>query len=712
MNKLCMLLSGAAVLPASLFANEPVDSVNASSDLESQLDEVVVSARRSALKDYPDRLIYMVKNDPYARGLNAVELLDRIPRVSVINDLVSVAGKNSVRYIVDGHLLEMPADAIALKLKNLQAEGIEKIELLATPPARYAAADNVAYISIVTRNESLGTKGSLWGRGSIRERFSYGAGGNISHTTRKVELSADLGWNDDRGINDICRKYVFEDHLRTSVASARFKWRNLVANGMFRYKFDSRWSAGIIANFSAMPIENDKTYITADRERCWKSGIISPARPDNSFRFTAFADWAIDTRGKMLSLTYNFFDRDSRSYAEINTLSDTDCLSRLNKDAANIYRIHSVRLDATLPFDMFRLEAGAAYSGIDNNTDLRVSDYDDGFWIEDPTQSNRFGYDEKTVAAYVSVERSFNSSLFGKVSLRYEHTNVRGVQYADNSRHDRSYGYFFPSVAFSWNTGCAGRFSLDYSMGIARPSFGDLNPFRYYNTVTDYFTGNPDLEPGITHNVGLNYSFMGIYAVLYGSWKHNGVGYINRFGADGMQWTMPENCLNTVKAGLYASYNRSLFDWWNLNAGGEIFYSETTSKSDELRDSEERSWSGKLELNTSWMLNRKKTLILNLKVSHFFPYQDGMFRFENRTLIGCDIRYMLLDNRLVLSASVSDPFGWSVSKSTARYRDYTLRTRTDIHSHAVSFRISWSFGRKNVSNVYRDTKERESQRSY
>ncbi len=68
MNKLCMLLSGVAVLPASLFANEPVDSVNASSDLESQLDEVVVSARRSALKDYPDRLIYMVKNDPYARG--------------------------------------------------------------------------------------------------------------------------------------------------------------------------------------------------------------------------------------------------------------------------------------------------------------------------------------------------------------------------------------------------------------------------------------------------------------------------------------------------------------------------------------------------------------------------------------------------------------------------------------------------------------------
>ena len=164
MKKSFILLLGAVALPTSIFSQENNDSISSSADMERDLNEVVVTAKRSAVKQQPDRIVYTIKNDPYAIGLNGVELLDRIPRVSVINDQVSVAGKNSVKYIVDGHLLEMTDDAIALKLKNLQANGIEKIELLTTPPVRYAAGNNVAFISITTRNESLGTRGNVWGR--------------------------------------------------------------------------------------------------------------------------------------------------------------------------------------------------------------------------------------------------------------------------------------------------------------------------------------------------------------------------------------------------------------------------------------------------------------------------------------------------------------------------------------------------------------------
>lgn len=111
-------------------------------------------------------------------------------------------------------------------------------------------------------------------------------------------------------------------------------------------------------------------------------------------------------------------------------------------------------------------------------------------------------------------------------------------------------------------------------MGITRPNFGDLNPFRYYTTVSDWFSGNPDLAPSISHNAEINYSFKGIYAVLYNSYNHNAIGNITRFNADGSQYTLPENCLNTNKTGLYASYNRSLFSWWNFKVGGEVFYSD------------------------------------------------------------------------------------------------------------------------------------------
>ena len=82
------------------------------------------------------------------------------------------------------------------------------------------------------------------------------------------------------------------------------------------------------------------------------------------------------------------------------------------------------------------------------------------------------------------------------------------------------------------------------------------------------------------------------------------------------------------------------------------------------------------------------------------------------SLIGFELRYLLLDNRLTLTASVTDPFGWNITKSTALYSDYSVYTRNNIHSHAVSLRVSYSFGGNKVNNVYRDTKERESGRSY
>ncbi len=205
----CVVVVVSMFLAMDAAGQEVNDSILARWERELELNEVVVVARQPVMKQQPDKIVYLTKNDPYAVGLNGVQVLDRIPRVSVVNDMVSVAGKSSMRYIIDGHLLEMPDDAIALRLKNLQSSGIEKIELLTTPPAKYAAAANVAYISITTRNESLGTRGNLWSNGSIREDFSYLLGGSVSHTTRKVEISADASWQDMKGKNDLDRTYTF-----------------------------------------------------------------------------------------------------------------------------------------------------------------------------------------------------------------------------------------------------------------------------------------------------------------------------------------------------------------------------------------------------------------------------------------------------------------------------------------------------------------------
>lgn len=708
----CMLTVVSMLTPAAVNAQEINDSILAHWERQLELNEVVVVASRPVLKQQPDRIVYLTKNDPYALGLNGIQLLDRIPRIAVANDLVSVAGKSSVRYIVDGHLLEMPDEAIALRLKNLQSSGIEKIELLTTPPAKYAAAGNVAYISITTRNETLGTRGNIWGNGSFREDFSYLIGGNISHTTRKVELSADASWQDMKAINDLDRTYTFADHVKASWRTNHISNRIFGANALFKYKFADFLSAGVIANFSATRLKSAILDTTVDGGAETVSYNDSPSRPNNAITLTAFADWRLDASGKMLSLTYNYFNRDTKSYSEVTSeiigLPDL----KLSDSGHNRYRIHSAKLDALLPLPFMKMEAGASYTAVGNNTLINTADFHDGSWHHDAQRSNAFEYTEHTAAVYMSAERNFSNAFFGKLGLRYEYTDVKGFQEVGLERHDNSYGYLFPTLSLSWNKPSTGRISASYSMGISRPNFNDLNPFRYYTTTTDYVTGNPDLKPCISHNAEINYSFKGVYAVLYNSYNHDAIGYITRFNTDGSQYSLPENFINSNKTGLYASYNRSLWAWWNIKLGGEVFYTHAESHVPDFEYSSDHGWSGKLELNTSWMLNRQKTLIFNIRFSHYFPHRDKMVKYEDFSLIGADIRYSLLNNRLNLSLSVQDPFGWNITRSTALYNGFSVDTRNDIHAHAVAIRASWSFGGNKVTNAYRDTKERESSRSY
>ena len=90
-----------------------------------------------------------------------------------------------------------------------------------------------------------------------------------------------------------------------------------------------------------------------------------------------------------------------------------------------------------------------------------------------------------------------------------------------------------------------------------------------------------------------------------------------------------------------------------MNVGAEGFNSYAKSKVADFKDLYQSDWSGKLELNTALMLNRQHNLVFNVRLSHYFPYNERMVHYQSMSLIGCELRYMPLDNRLSLIASVS-----------------------------------------------------------
>ena len=363
MNTLKKLLLGAAILPASLSAQEKSDSTAESWQRELELNEVIVVAKRPVVKQQEGKLVYLVKNDPYAKGLDGLTVLDRIPRISVNNGNVTVAGKGNVRYIIDGILMELDASAMSMRLQNLQTEDIEKIELLTTPPSRYAAEANAVYISITTRDESLGTKGSVYGSLNHGNRLREYLSGSISHTTRKVDMSLDASVSNYYNTNQNNIQYSFTDGApaRLSTTKTNSHLFETGFNAMFRYKFTSNMNLGAIANFNYQTVSSDGTNLTDYGGYSSSSQSLTKSRPNNSLTLTGFFDWTFGNKGESLQLTYNYFNRNSPTISDIKTVySNIADAYGVNEEGKADYRFHSGKADFKFPYSWAQLEAGVA----------------------------------------------------------------------------------------------------------------------------------------------------------------------------------------------------------------------------------------------------------------------------------------------------------------------------------------------------------------
>lgn len=715
MNRLKMLLLGAAALPVCLFAQETNDTVPSIPDRELDLNEVVVVARRPVLKQQDGKLVYLVKNDHYAKGLDGVTILDRIPRVSVNNGIVSVAGKGNVRYIIDGILMELDATAMAMRLQNLRAEDIEKIELLITPPSRYAAEPNAVYISITLRNETLGTKGSVYGSlnhgNKLREYFS----GSMSHTAGKWDMSIDASVSNYYTTNDNDMAYSFFDGSSSRISSTHTESHLFDAgvNALFRYKFTPDMNLGVIANFNYESVSNNGTNYTEYGEGYTSSSRShTKSKPNNALTITGFYDWKFGAKGESVQLTYNYFNRHSPFLSDITTTYSNDTENHIvNEDGKTIYRFHSGKTDFKLPYRPVQIEAGVAYTDILNSS-CNFLNKTTANGSGQHGESNIFDYSERIAAAYITASRTLGSGFRGKIGLRYEYTFTKGVQQSAAYISRDRYGHLFPTFNLSWNKGRIGTFNISYSMGMGRPNLWELNPFKYYSTTDEYAAGNPALKPTVYNNAEINYYGLGgLYAVLYTSFASDAIGYIRRFDGNGTISTLPYNCLSTNKTGMYASYKRTFFDRWEMKIGGEVFRSYSHSDVSDFKIRHMEDWSGKLEVSTNVFLDRPRTLIFAIQFTHFFPWQQNLINYESFQLFNCSLRYSLLHNRLSLQLKTNDIFGWNKTRSKEHYANYTIRQTFNAHPAYLLLGISYRFGRDKVNSVWRPSKEDQSSRT-
>jgi len=525
------------------------------------LDGVEIVAKRAFLEQKIDRTVVNVSNSITNAGGNALEVLQRSPGIQVnkLSRTISLVGKEGVVIMINGQISRVPADAILQLLEGMNADNIDRIELIHTPPANFEAQGNAGIINIVlksTGDEGLnGTYSLNAGRGRGNKY-----GGSINFNYRKKHINIFGGYDHQydlnpqvftnyRGIqqgNDFLETDTRSDrnHTPTTGQNARlgvdFQLSKNTVLGVLTTMLDRDWY---------MEAVNTAGYFTNGKE---DFRIIMPNVETNHARsYTG-----------NINLTHKFsgnqsinIDADLVSYNinnpsnyDVNTFNATGTQTSqysLRIDKKTPINIRVVKMDYTWDISKdFKLEAGAKYieTGFDNDIIVDSAGINK-VWsnLEDYTSFSTLN--ENIIAGYGTFSGKISEKTEFKGGLRYEYTNSNLSAIGQPNIVDRHYPSWFPSIFLNHKISEQNSINFSYSRRISRPGLMQMAAFLVFSDPTTLLGGNPAIQPSFTNALKLDLT-------------HNSI----RFGLSYSIEDSPIGIVPTVDA----ITNRQINSWQNL----------------------------------------------------------------------------------------------------------------------------------------------------
>ena len=715
------------------------------------LSNVTVSGRMPVIRSQADRLQYIVSNDEFARGLNAQELLSRVPMVSMAGGRAVILGKGSARFMLNGHITEMGNEAIQQKLWTLRSDDIDRIEVISIPSGRDMIEMGGGYINIVMRrDQTLGWRGDVSAEAGLSDDWSERGSASVSYASEKFDVTLDAHdgctkqTTDDVTDYRISKENSFYSDTRTKQTDKEF-----AINLMLRYMPIKSLELGAMLSWQTLWPEKIATgrmsflgqtdlYGPLIYRSLWSEAKLKPKDNTQNKSLTAYCDWRLDSKGKKLIFTYNNFKKDDDAMTKVRyeTPLHEEPIKTVLWNSTVDYHIQSGRLDLSLPFSFVTIDAGGSYTSINNKGHYSyTSKYNDYLLL-----FNEFDYQEKTKAVYLSFHHEWEKCAF-KAGLRYEHIDIDREENirSDTSKHISdpriligrvfTRDYWLPSFSFSVKPKIGHQIVLTWGTSTIRPNFYDLNPLCIYKTGFEYFEGNPNLKPSRMSNIEVSYlNHHGFYASAYYHHTSNVVERGTRciiIPQDSYTMTYVENGVangnQSNQTGLYLRYQRQLNPNQLVTVEDEFYYHDYRSWSDNLPNL--YGWGHRLVLSADRYLNRQHTLLLNARYQHWFSDYQGLTETTGYGYFYFVLRYSMLDDRLRISLVANDPFHQYVTDErigNGYYASYRVgrdvepiqqSCHTNHHAHYIGLTATYSFGGKKVRRIHHDTKDTERQRA-
>jgi hypothetical protein len=150
-----------------------LDSVSLSGDIsfgtisltpsEFSLDEVMIVSDKPVIENRFDKIVYNVSSDVTSQGSLAIDVLKKVPYVSVdAEGNVELQGNSNVRFLINGKTSSIFGTNLADALASIPSSQIKTIEAITNPGAKYDLQGTGGVINIILhKNRLQGVSGNI-----------------------------------------------------------------------------------------------------------------------------------------------------------------------------------------------------------------------------------------------------------------------------------------------------------------------------------------------------------------------------------------------------------------------------------------------------------------------------------------------------------------------------------------------------------------------
>ncbi len=667
------------------------------------LQEVTVNARKPFLEQKVDKLVVNIAGTLSSMGLTALEVMQRVPGLVVINDGVSMVGKSSVTVMIDGRSSKYTD--VSMVLRTLQSSNIEKIEVISNPSAKFDASGGGIINIIMKKNANLGTNGSFSLTGKAypyslqvgetntnRWFTAYSPGISLNHRKGQWNLFGNYNYSnryqfEQTELNRFIKDNVYSqknfnpssNSSNSLSAGADFSLNNKNTFGAL-ISWNTRNELGDFQNFTQQRLKSNNELISEF------SSLNSQETNRTNYAYNLNWKHNFDSTGHELNIDFDqgVYDINSNNNFRILYKENLGTVTKNTQTVINPVNFKTFKVDYSLPFiNNQKIELGLKLSDANIDYDLKFTQNE----VIDVLKTNQFLYTEKINSVYLTYFKKWRTWDL-QIGMRAEQTIAQGNSGGVNVL-DRNYWQPFPSVFISKKMG--EHFTLIGTVGrrLNRPSYQQQNPFKFFMDPLTYQQGNPLLLPEMitSSKLGLVYDGLPFLSVSTNNTSDIIIDAPRQEG--NITFTQSQNI---------ASLSSTVFEVnFPLNFGSRITGFGGTQI---IKNHYQANYLNENYDVSKWTVGGaahlffkvSETVSADLHAHYMSPFIQGFFEGQESGYLSFVIAKKMWNNRARLAFVLNDIFYTTNVTGNIRFKDIDLQYRRLSDSRDARLSFSYSFG--------------------